>query len=219
MDRHFHHDLDQLRADITLMGERTLEMVRLATHALVHRDAALAHQVRGMDDTVDDLEKRVDAEVMRYLTLFAPVGRDIRLLIAARDIAHELERIADEASGIARRVIVMSERGPVNDLIGVPPMAEKAEKLVRLALDAFTTLSTETAALVRPGDAEIDRINATNYESVFGRPGDGVCAPAGVVELIFISKGYERIGDHAKNIAEQVVFLLSGENVRHSARD
>ncbi len=216
MERHFHHDLDHLRTDIIHMGDRTLDMVRLATRALVDHDPALAHQVRGMDDIVDDLETRVDAEVMRYLTLFAPLGRDVRMLIAARDIAHELERIADEASSIARRVIVISERDPVNNLLGVPAMAEIAETQVRLALESFVNLSGETARRVRPGDAEIDRLNAANYECVFGRPGDRNAAPAGVVELIFISKGYERIGDHAKNIAEQVIFLLSGENLRHS---
>lgn len=217
MDRFFHSELRQLRDDIILMGERTLEMVRLSAGALVAHDTAQALRVRGMDDIVDDLERRVDAEVMRYLTLYGPVGRDIRLLMTARDIGHELERVADEASVIARRVITIGERGVLNDFLDVPRMAELAETQVREALDAFVSLDVAKARAVRPGDAVIDALNRDNYARVFGAPGDHPAVPAEVVELIFISKGYERIGDHAKNIGEQVVFLLSGENIRHGA--
>ena len=215
MDRFFHSELHRLRDDIILMSERTLDMVRLSARALADNDTQLALRVRGMDDSVDELERRVDAEVMRYLTLFGPVGRDVRLLMAARDIGHELERIADEASVIARRVITISERGVVNDFLAVPRMAELAETQVRAAIDAFISLDLAKARAVLPGDAEIDTLNRANYERVFGKPGDHPAVPAEIVELIFASKGYERIGDHAKNIAEQVVFLLSGENIRH----
>lgn len=215
MDRFFHAELTGLRNDLILMGELTLDMLRLSAESLVNADVALSHRVRGMDDSVDELEKRIDREVMRYLTLYGPMGRDVRLLMAARDIGHDLERVADEAAVIARRVITIGERGALNDFLSVPRMAELAEVQVRLALDSFVSLDAEKAGRVRPGDAEIDRLHRENYERVFGLPGVGHAVSAPVVELMFISKGYERAGDHAKNIAEQVVFLLSGEDVRH----
>ncbi len=215
MDRFFHTELTGLRNDLILMGEYALDMLRLSARALAEADLALAHRVRGMDDAVDDLEKRIDGEAMRYLTLYGPLGRDIRLILAARDIGHELERIADEAAVIARRVITIGERGALNDFLHAPRMAELAEEQVRLALDAFVALDQQKARRVRPGDAEIDRLHRENYERIFGRPGESRSVPAPVVELMFISKGYERAGDHAKNIAEQVIFLTSGEDVRH----
>lgn len=216
MDRHFHAELTELRNDLVIMSGRALDMLRLSAEALLNADINLAHQVRGMDDSVDDLEKHIDREAMRYLTLFGPMGRDVRLLMAVRDISHDLERIADEASVIARRVITIGERGPLNDFLKVPKMAELAENQVRLAIDSFIELDVEKAKTVRPGDREIDRIHHENYEKVFGVPGEGRAVHAQTVELMFISKGFERVGDHAKNIAEQVIFLSSGEDVRHT---
>ena len=216
MQRYFHEELRQLRDDLILMGERTLDMTRLSLRSLETGDTALALQVRGMDDRVDELEKRVDREIMRYLTLFGPMGGDVRLLLAARDIGHDLERIADEASVIARRTLTIAERGPLGDLLHVPDESRLAAAALRDALDSFIEGDIEKARSVLAGDAEIDRLNRENYTALFGRPGDTAKVSASHVELIFISKAYERIGDHAKNIAEQVIFLLSGEDVRHA---
>ena len=123
MQRFFHDELRQLRDDLILMGERSLDMTRLVLRAVENGDDSLALQVRGMDDRVDELEKRVDREIMRYLTLFGPMGSDVRLLLAARDIGHDLERIADEASviatgGLAHHIVPFCERiGEVDDLL------------------------------------------------------------------------------------------------------
>ncbi|NBX35282.1 phosphate transport system regulatory protein PhoU, partial [bacterium] len=184
--------------------------------AVENGDDALALQVRGMDDRVDELEKRVDREIMRYLTLFGPMGSDVRLLLAARDIGHDLERIADEASVIAKRSLVISERGPLKDLLHVPQEGVVACEVLRLALDSFIEGDLAKARLVLERDAEIDSLNRRNYEQLFGKSGDAAKVSASHVELIFISKALERIGDHSKNIAEQVIFLLSGEDVRHA---
>ena len=216
MQRYFHEELRQLRDDLVLMGERTLDMTRLSLRALEEGDNGLALQVRGMDDGVDDLEKRVDREIMRYLTLFGPMGGDVRLLLAARDIGHDLERVADEASVVARRVLTISDRGPLKDLLHVPVEGRLATAALRSAMDAFIEGDIVKARSVLEGDAEIDRLNRENYIALFGKAGDAAKVSASHVELIFISKAYERIGDHAKNIAEQVIFLLSGEDVRHA---
>jgi len=215
MQRFFHDELRQLRDDLILMGERSLDMTRMAMQALETGDDKLALQVRGMDDGVDELEKQVDREIMRYLTLFGPMGSDVRLLLAARDIGHDLERIADEASVIAKRILVISQRGPLKNLLHVPDEGRLAIDVLRLALDGFIEGDIAKAKMVLERDAEIDQLNRKNYEALFGRSGDTVKVSASNVELIFISKALERIGDHSKNISEQVIFILSGEDVRH----
>ena len=215
MQRFFHDELRQLQDNLVLMGERSIDMTRLVMQALETGDDKLALQVRGMDDAVDDLEKQVDREIMRYLTLFGPMGSDVRLLLAARDIAHDLERIADEASVIAKRVLVISQRGPLKDLLHVPEEGRIAIEVLRLALDGFVEGDLAKAKLVITRDAEIDLLNRKNYEALFGRAGDSIKVSASNVELIFISKALERIGDHSKNISEQVIFILSGEDIRH----
>ena len=202
--------------NLILMGERSIDMTRLVMQALETGDDKLALQVRGMDDAVDDLEKQVDREIMRYLTLFGPMGSDVRLLLAARDIAHDLERIADEASVIAKRILVISQRGPLKDLVHVPEEGRIAVEVLRLALDGFVEGDVAKAKLVITRDAEIDLLNRKNYEALFGRSGDSAKVSASNVELIFISKALERIGDHSKNISEQVIFILSGEDIRHA---
>ncbi len=216
MQRFFHDELRQLRDDLILMGERSIDMTRLVMQALETGDDKLALQVRGMDDAVDDLEKQVDREIMRYLTLFGPMGSDVRLLLAARDIGHDLERIADEASVIAKRILVISQRGPLKNLLHVPEEGRIAIEVLRLALDGFVEGDIAKAKLVITRDAEIDQLNRKNYEALFGRSGDTVKVSASNVELIFISKALERIGDHSKNISEQVIFILSGEDIRHA---
>ena len=216
MQRFFHDELRQLRDDLILMGERSIDMTRLVMQALETGDDKLALQVRGMDDAVDDLEKQVDREIMRYLTLFGPMGSDVRLLLAARDIGHDLERIADEASVIAKRILVISQRGPLKDLLHVPEEGRVAVEVLRLALDGFVEGDIAKAKLVITRDAEIDQLNRKNYEALFGRSGDTAKVSASNVELIFISKALERIGDHSKNISEQVIFILSGEDIRHA---
>ena len=216
MQRFFHDELRQLQDNLVLMGERSIDMTRLVMQALETGDDKLALQVRGMDDAVDDLEKLVDREIMRYLTLFGPMGSDVRLLLAARDIAHDLERIADEASVIAKRILVISQRGPLKDLLHVPEEGRIAIEVLRLALDGFVEGDLAKAKLVITRDAEIDQLNRKNYEALFGRSGDSIKVSASNVELIFISKALERIGDHSKNISEQVIFILSGEDIRHA---
>ena len=216
MQRFFNDELRQLQDNLILMGERSIDMTRLVMQALENGDDKLALQVRGMDDAVDDLEKLVDREIMRYLTLFGPMGSDVRLLLAARDIAHDLERIADEASVIAKRILVISQRGPLKDLLHVPEEGRIAVEVLRLALDGFIEGDIAKAKLVITRDAEIDQLNRKNYEALFGRSGDTAKVSASNVELIFISKALERIGDHSKNISEQVIFILSGEDIRHA---
>ncbi|MDR2982439.1 MAG: phosphate signaling complex protein PhoU [Puniceicoccales bacterium] len=217
MERYFHAELKDIKTDILKMGEASINMVRDSIVALRTNDRTLALQVRGMDDTVDELEKKIDREAVRYLTLFGPVGADVRLLMAARDVSHDLERIADEASGIARRITRSSSKAESlsSNLLAIPKMAELAVLMLEDALDVFFRLDAKKAEEVISRDDEVDYLYRENYQILFGEedflPLDMITA----VELMFISKSIERIADHATNIAEHAVFLGSGEDIRH----
>ena len=217
MDRFFHADLKEIKADIQTMSDNTLIMVRDSVLALRTQDKTLALHVCGRDDSVDELEKKIDREAMRYLTLFGPVGTDVRLLMTVRDIGHDLERAADEASGIAKRVIRLGKQlEELPELLELPRMANIAAEMLEAAVNSFFTIDTTLAQQVIARDDEIDRLNLENYHALFGKDGHAKSSMVIAVELMFISKSLERIADHATNIAEQTVFLRSGEDIRHS---
>ena len=168
------------------------------------------------DDLILMGERALD---MTRMVLQAVEQGDDSLALQVRgmdDRVDDLERIADEASVIAKRAMVISERGPLKDLLHVPAEGIIACEVLRLALDSFIEGDIAKARLVLERDAEIDTLNRKNYEALFGRSGDSAKVSASHVELIFISKALERIGDHSKNIAEQVIFILSGEDIRHA---
>ena len=188
MKRFFHAELQDLHNQLVQMGEKALESVKLAGQCLMQKKFDLAGRVFLLDDDIDELEKTIDANAIRYITLRAPVASDVRLLTVAMKINHDLERIGDEATSIARKAHKMSqfEWGP-EILCGLPQMAQMVETLLRESLDTF--ISDDYAAAIK----------------------------LPMRDKVFISKSYERIGDHATNIAEEVVYLLCGEDVRHSA--
>lgn len=200
------------------MGEKALESVKLAGQCLMQKKFDLAGRVFLLDDDIDELEKTIDANAIRYITLRAPVASDVRLLTVAMKINHDLERIGDEATSIARKAHKMSqfEWGP-EILCGLPQMAQMVETLLRESLDTFISDDYAAAIKLPMRDKEIDLLNKSNYDRFANLMAGKSAGAAQIIDLVFISKSYERIGDHATNIAEEVVYLLCGEDVRHSA--
>jgi phosphate transport system protein len=216
MKRYFHHELEDLRKNIILMGERTIDSVRLAVQALLAEDIPTAGQVIALDDEIDRLEVIIDAECVRYITLRGPVASDVRLITVAMKASHELERSGDEATSIAKRARKLAEGGKVDDYCHIPRMADLALELLRDAMDAFITEDVEKALLIPRRDKEIDDLNRDNYVRLTDRISGNSNLTRPSIELIFISKSLERVADHAASIAEEVVYLLRGEDVRHS---
>ncbi len=218
MKRFFHAELQDLHNQLVLMGEKALESVRLASECLMQKKADLAELVFFLDDEIDALEMRIDAEAVRYITLRAPVAADVRLLTVAMQINHELERIGDEATTIARKAKKLAESDrPQTVLCNLPKMAQLTRALLRDAMDTFIEDDSFKAIGLPKRDKEIDLLHKENYDRLSGLMADNAAAAAQIIDLAFISKSYERIGDHATNIAEEVFYLLRGEDVRHSA--
>ncbi len=216
MKRYFHHELEDLRKHLILMGERTIDSVRLAMQALLADDVSMAGQVIALDDEIDRLEVLIDAECVRYITLRQPVAHDVRLMTVAMKANHELERAGDEATSIAKRARRLAEFGKVDDFFNIPRMGDLALEQLRDAMDSFIAEDADKAILVPRRDKEVDDLNRENYVRITDKISAHPETSHANIELIFISKSLERIADHATNIAEEVVYLLKGEDVRHT---
>jgi phosphate transport system protein len=216
MKRYFHHELEELRKHLILMGERTIDSVRLAAQALLSEDVATAGQVIALDDEIDRLEILIDSECVRYITLRGPVASDVRLITVAMKASHELERAGDEAPSIAKRARKLANSGKIDDFHHIPRMADLSLEMLRDAMDSFITENFDKASGVPRRDKEVDDLNRDNYVQLTDKISGNPAVSHSAIELIFISKSLERIADHATNIAEEVIFLLKGEDIRHT---
>lgn len=215
MKRYFQEELAEIHSRLLMMGELAIEAVRKSVQSLIEDDGALAASVIASDDDIDILEKEIDSECVRYITLRAPVASDVRLITVAMKTCHELERIGDEANSIAKRSRKLIALPP-ESLVGIPRMADLTINLLKESMDCFIQEDAKTAFDLPKKDKEIDDIHRENFfkltEAISKNPDDSAL----YVDLIFVSKSLERIADHATNIAEEVVFLLKGQDVRHS---
>jgi phosphate transport system protein len=219
MKRYFHTELESLRTNLVRMGEMTIEITRLAVEALVKGDAKQAEEVIEMDKAVDNLELSIDHESIRYISLRSPVASDLRLLTTAMKACHDLERVGDEATGIAKRARALALNGPVPSFFEVPVIAEMSLELLRDAMDSFIDEDLEKASAIPARDKKIDAVYRQTYRDFKAYLADHPDCTDQAVELMFVGKSLERLGDHAKNIAEEVVFLLSGRDVRYSGTE
>ncbi len=215
MKRFFDAELETLRSHLVQMGEKSIEQVRLAIRAVVERDSEIARQVRAGDDTLDRLEVQIDEEGMRYMSLRNPLATDLRLVVVGMKAGHDLERVGDEANNIAKRAIRLAHEPPVKPLVDLPRMAEIALSMLRDALDCFLQHDNEKALAVIRRDQEVDDLNKQIYRELSSYMVEKPDTISRALELMFISKSIERIADHATNIAEEMVYLAKGEDIRH----
>lgn len=216
MKRFFDAELETFRSNLLQMGERSIEQVRTAMRALTESDLALADRVIQADDEIDKLEVKIDEEAIRYMTLRGPVASELRLVVVGMKASHDLERVGDEATSIARRARKLAIE-PRLELYGdFPRMTNIALEMLRSALDCFVHEDTEKALAVIRRDAEVDNLNRLLYRRLTSYMIERPDTIARAMELMFISKSIERIADHATNIAEEMVFLAGGQDIRHS---
>ena len=216
MKRFFDSELDALRSHLVQMGEKSIEQVRLAVRAVVESDPELARTVRAGDDALDRLEVLIDEEGVRYMSLRNPVATDLRLVVVGMKAGHDLERVGDEANNIAKRAIRLACEPQVKPYVDLPRMAEIALEMLRDALDCFLHHDNEKALAVIRRDQEVDDLNKQIYRELSSFMVEKPETISRALELMFISKSIERIADHATNIAEEMVYLAKGEDIRHN---
>lgn len=216
MKRFFDNELETFRSHLIIMGEKAMDQVRLSLRALVEGNIALADQVIAGDDEIDQLEIGIDDEAIRYMNLRSPVATELRLVIVGMKASHDLERVGDEATSIAKRAVKLAAEPPLKPYVDIPRMANIALEMLRDAMDCFLNADTEKAVAVVRRDSEVDLINKQLYRELTSfmieRPG----TISRALELMFISKSIERIADHATNIAEEMVFLAQARDIRHA---
>jgi phosphate transport system protein len=219
MPVHLQKELGRLKKQVLSLGALVEERVRMATRALEQRDPVSAERILATDYEIDEREVEVEEECLKVLALHQPVAVDLRFITAVIKINNDLERIGDEAVNIARCVAIISRKEPVEAPLEIGPMSEKTQSMLKSSLDALVNLDLDTAFRVLTLDDEVDRIYSRIYDQVkelIRRTPDRV---GFLINLMLISRYLERIADHATNIAEEVVYMIEGEIVRHGKWD
>ncbi|MCU0791524.1 MAG: phosphate signaling complex protein PhoU [Opitutaceae bacterium] len=215
MKRFFDSELETFRSDLLRMGEVAVRQVRDALQALVTGDVKLAERVIAADDELDELEKRIDTEAIRYMNLRSPIATELRLVIVGMKASHDLERVGDEATNIAKRALRLAAEPPLKPYVDIPRMAGIAVEMLRDALECFLHADNAKAVAVVKRDKEVDALNKQLYRELSSYMVEQPGTISRALELMFISKGIERIADHATNIAEEMVFLSDAQDIRH----
>jgi phosphate transport system protein len=198
------------------MSSLTERNLGQATRALLERDDQLANLVEVEDSEVDQLEMTIDEKVVIYISTHGPMAKDCRFLITASKIASELERIADQATTIARRARDLSRLPEIQSLAGIPRMADEVQAMLRQSIKAFVERDTDLALEVIGRDRLVDaEYKEAAHDVEVGIVKDPTMT-ARALHLLTVAKALERAGDHATNIAEEVFYLYKGEDIRHS---
>ena len=212
MKRYFHSELQDLRSKLILIAEKANEAGRLAVEGFLTSDLEKTQYAIKLDDEIDDLEVEIDRASVRYMTLRAPVSGDVRLIFVAIKASHDLERVGDEAHSIAKRTrSILIRDGKATNIVQIEEMSKLAFAMLKDAIACFLEEDLAMARSIMERDKEVDRLNKENYKTLAGSMCTGAVDPSTNVETILISKSIERIADHAKNLAEEVIYLLTGE--------
>lgn len=216
MQRHFDQELDTLKQMLLTMASHAIASVTNAIKALTERDDDLARQVKKDDSILDKFEKDIDEMAISLLALKAPLASDLRLITIAMKISHDLERVGDEATTISRRVLELNHEPQLKPYIDIPRMAEMGLQMLREAIDAFVNRDPAKARAIVPRDKEVDALNKQLHRELVSFIIENPSTITRCLNLMVISKSLERIADHATNVAEEVVYLHEGQDIRHS---
>jgi phosphate transport system protein len=214
-DRTYEQQLGQLRTSVLEMGGLVEEQIGQAVRALVQRDLALARTTIDNDHTVNRLDVEIDELSLKLLALHQPAARDLRLITTALKITTDLERIGDMATHIAERAIELSAEIPIKPYIDIPRMADLARDMLHRSLDAFVHEDVELALGVCMADDAIDQLHEQLFRELLSFMAEDPKIVSRAMRLLFVSKYLERVGDHATNIAEMVIFMVKGRSIRH----
>jgi phosphate transport system protein len=212
MERYFHEELEDLRNKLILLGEKSNDAARLAVNGLLENDLEKVAVAIKLDDPIDDLEREIAHACLRYTTLRSPVSTDVRLIIVALKASHDFERAGDEAHRIAKKARdIITREGRLNETLELGRMSELAFNLIQDAITCFVEEDAEKAKTVIRNDKAIDQLNQKHFKTLSNENMRGQMSDITRFDLVLISKSIERIGDHAKNLAREVLFLLNGD--------
>jgi phosphate transport system protein len=216
---HLKRSIDDLKKKILGLSGVVEEKVWLAVRSVEHRDAQMARQVIEGDLEIDLAEVSVEEDCLKILALHQPVAADLRFIVASLKINNDLERIGDLAVNIAERAAYLAEQPNPEILFDFPGMAAKGQLMLKKSLDALMSMNAQLAREVRRDDDEVDAINRQIYNEVKDEIRSHPERIDSLIHLLGISRHIERIADLATNIAEDVIYMVEGEIIRHRAED
>ena len=217
MARRLEHDLTDLKERVLRMGSLVEDAIRKANKALVDRDRELATAVIDGDAIINAHDVEIEEECIRLLAIWQPTGSNLRFITTAIKIITDLERMGDLAVDICERSLELLEEPQLKPYIDLPRMAEASQKMLKDSLDAFVARDADLAMKVCEADDFVDNLNQQIFNELLVYMLQDPRNIARAVRLTYISKYLERIGDHATNIAEMVVYMVMGKVIRHMA--
>jgi phosphate transport system protein len=215
MQRHFDQELAQLKEHLLRMASVVERQIFRAMQSLVERDSDLAHGVVIHDHDVNSLDVDIDDACIKLLALHQPTARDLRFITTAMKISSELERMGDLAENIARRALELNEEPQLKPYIDLPRMGDSTMRMVQECLNAFVNSDATLARKVCNDDDYVDNLNEQLFRELLSFMLENPKTITRAIRLTFVAKSLERIADHATNIAELVVYMVEGKNIRH----
>jgi phosphate transport system protein len=216
MTVYWEQHLSEIREQLLMMSGLTERNLGQAVRGFLERDDDLADLVEAEDSEIDELEKRIDDKVVTYISTHGPMARDCRFLITASKIASELERIADQATTIARRARDLNCVPALKSLTTIPSMAQEVQGMLRQSIRSFVEQDSDLALEVIGRDRLVDSEYKRAAREVEAAILEDPTTTARELHLLTVAKALERAGDHATNIAEEVFYILKGEDIRHT---
>jgi len=219
MTKRFRKEIDNIKKMVLSLGAKVEDRVQLATQAIETCDTEIATKIINQDHEIDQTEVEIEEECLKLLALYQPVAVDLRFLVAVIKINNDLERIADQAVNISQRILTMSKDKTNGQkfFFDYTPMAEKVNYMLKQSLDALINLNIDTAINVCQMDDAVDKINREAYRSIKQTMKDNSEQLSYLINLFLISRHLERLADHCTNIAEEVIYMIEGEIVRHGS--
>src|SRR5579863_6198574 len=219
MERHFEIDLSELKERLLWMGSLAERAVHQAIHSVLDAQETLAQTVLREEPAINELQIEIDDRVVQLLALHQLMAADLRFVLAVARINNDLERIGDQAVNMAQSALHILRHPRVKPYVDLPRMSELAEGMVRDSLNAVVRGDQELARSVLQRDDQVDRLRDQIFRELLTYMMEDSSVVFSAFELILVAKNLERIGDHATNIAEDVIYFVAGRDVRHPALD
>ena len=216
MTKHFRKELEKIKKQILTLGFMVEEQVQMAIEAVGNNDTELAQKIIQKDIEIDEMEVEIEEECLKILALHQPVAIDLRFLVAVIKINNDLERIGDQAVNIAERVGVTAKSEQMDFFFDYSSMGAKAQTMLKMSLDALINMDDDVAWQVVRLDDEVDQIKKDAYDRIKLAMSEHPDKIGFLINLLLISRHIERMADHTTNIAEEVIYLIEGEIVRHA---
>jgi phosphate transport system protein len=218
MSAHLVRAIEELKRGVLFLGAVVESQLQQAVDAVGRRDASLATRVISSDTEIDQLEVEIEDECLKILALHHPVAQDLRFVVAVIKLNNDLERVGDLAVNIAEHALYLATHDPVTVPDTIRTLSRKAAIMLKNALDALVKTDSALARRVCAADDEVDDLNRLLFDEVEERIRDCTDNLDSNIRLLSISRQLERVGDHATNIAEDVIYMTEGQIIRHAEK-